>query len=122
MLEHLVEDLRRRQCGPQLLGNRGDRRLEHFLAPPGRGDRLADRPLLTPHERLAEARDVVQHSPRLVLLRIEPGEPEQPVPVVPGLHDVRVEPQPVPVRCRLELDLLDVEPEVVQSSAAARRA
>ena len=67
-----------------------------------------------PLERLAVARDVVQHPARLVLLRVEAGQPQQAMAVVARLDDVRVEPQPVAVRRRVELDLLDVEAELVQ--------
>ena len=99
---------------PELLGHGGDRRLEHLVAPARRGDRLRHRPPLAPLDRLAEARDVVQHPPRLVLLRVEARQPQQPVAVVARLDDVRVEPEPVAVGRRLDLDLLDVEAELVQ--------
>ena len=82
------------------------------------GDRLGQRAPAFLLERGAEARQVVEQPPGLVLLRVQAGEPVQPAPVVPGLDDARVEPQPVPVVAGDELDLLDVEAELVQTVQA----
>ena len=115
MLEHLVEDLRPRAAAAQsssgtaaTVGSNTSCRQRDATTDSGSGAlRLA-------LERLAVARDVVQHPPRLVLLRVETRQPQQAVAVVARLDDVRVEAQPVAARRRDELDLLDVEAELVQ--------
>ncbi len=115
VLEHLVEHFRRRQPALEPLGHCGDRRLEHLLTPLGGDRRLCERPACLALALFAVAGDVVEHAARLVLLRVEPGEAEQAVAVVPGLDDVRVEREPVAAVGRVERDLLDVEPELVEA-------
>ena len=91
VLEHLVEQLGGRQSSLQVVGHRGHGRFEDLL-PPFRGDhRLGELAVLAPLLGLAVARDVVQHPARLPLLRVEAGQAQQPVPVVPRLDHVRVE-------------------------------
>ena len=77
-------------------------------------DRLGHRPAALPVELGAEAREVVEQPPRLVLLRHQAGQRVQAPPVVARLDDARVEPQAVAVLARDELELLDVEAELVQ--------
>jgi hypothetical protein len=74
VLEHLVEHLRRGQAPPHVLGHRRDRRLEDLIAPAGRDDRLRHLALLGALDVVAVARDVVEHPPGLVLLRVEAGQ------------------------------------------------
>ena len=69
-------------------------------------------------EPRAVARQVVEQDARLVLLRVEPGEPQQPSPVVARLDDLRMQQQAHLVARRDELDLLDVEAELVQPAQA----
>jgi hypothetical protein len=77
------------------------------------GDRLGHRAAAFALEPGTEAREVVQEPPRLVLLRVQPGERVQAAAVVAGLDDARVQPEPVAVVAGDELELLDVEAEVV---------
>ncbi len=118
VLEHLMEYLGRGQPALEPLGHGRDGRLEDLL-PPFRGDRrLRERAPGLALACLSVARDVVEHATRLVLLRVEACEPQQLVPVVAGLDDVRVERDPVAAVGRLEGDLLDVEAELVQAVEA----
>jgi hypothetical protein len=64
------------------------------------------------------ARDVVQQAARLVLLRHEAGEMEQPAPMMARLDDSRLQPQPVAGWLADDLDLLRVEAELVQPAQA----
>ena len=60
--------------------------------------------------------------PRLVLLGVEAGQPEQAMAVMARLDDLRIEAQAIAAAAsRHQLDLLDVEAELVQPLAAARR-
>ena len=115
VLERLVEDLGRVALPPELGGDRGDRRLEDLREPAVDRDRLGDGALAGAVELRPVAREVVQQPARLVLLRHQAGERVQPPPVVAGLDDARVQPQPVAVLARDELELVDVEAELVQA-------
>ncbi len=119
MLEHLVEHLGRRAAGSAArpgtaatVGSNTSCRQRDATTDSDSGR------FCLPLERLAVARDVVQHPPGLVLLRVEPGQPQQAVAVMARLDDVRVEAQAVALRRRDELDLLDVEAELVQPAQA----
>ena len=114
MLERLVEDLGRVALAPQLGGNRGDGGLEHLGEPAVHGDRLGHGTALLAVELGAVAGEVVEEAACLVLLRVQSGERVQPPPVMARLDDARVEPQPIAVVARDELELLDVEAELVQ--------
>ena len=114
VLERLVEDLGRLALAPELARDRRDRGLEDLREPAVDGDRLRHGPAAPAVELGAEAREVVEESPRLVLLRVQPGERVQPAPVVARLDDARVQAQPVAVVACDELELVDVEAELVQ--------
>ena len=116
VLEHLVEDLGGLALAPELGRHRGDRRLEDLGEPAVHGDRLGHRPAALAVELGAEAREVVEQPPRLVLLRHQAGQRVQPPPVVARLDDARVQPQAVAVVAGDELELLDVEAELVQAA------
>src|SRR4051794_21085694 len=116
MLEQLVIQLGRLALSAQLGRDPGDRRLEHVVQPPagegGGGDRL-----LTPLRELGpETVEVVEQSPRLVLLRAKASQLQQPAPVMPGLQYVRLQTQPVSLIGPLQLDLAGVEAELVQAA------
>ena len=115
MLEHLVEHLGRRQPALEPFGHRGDRRLEDLLPPLGGDRRLREGPARLALALFPVAGDVVEHAARLILLRVEAGETKQAVAVMPRLDDVRVEREPVAAVGRVERDLLDVEPELVEA-------
>ena len=115
MLEHLVEHLGRRQPALEPFGHRGDRRLEHLLPPLGGDRRLREGPARLALALFPVAGDVVEHAARLILLRVEAGETKQAVAVMPRLDDVGVEREPVAAVGRVERDLLDVEPELVEA-------
>src|SRR5205807_866420 len=51
-----------------------------------------------------------------VLLCVEPRQMQEPPPVMARLDDLRVEDEPHLVAARHELDLVDVEPELVQAA------
>ena len=114
MLERLVEDLGGVPLPPQLAGDRGHRGLEDLGEPAVHGHGLGDGPTAGTVELGAVAREVVEQAARLVLLRRQARQRVQPPPVVAGLDDARVQPQPVAVLAGDELELVDVEAELVQ--------
>src|SRR6185437_9257254 len=116
VLENLVEDLRRRPLRPQLGRHGGDRRLEDLAQPASGGGRVGDGSLTRALEVCLVPRQIVEQPSRLVLLRVEAGQVEEPPPVVPRLDDLRVKSQPDFAAVADELDLLDVEAELVEAT------
>src|SRR6185437_8860323 len=102
----------------QLRRDGGDRRLEDLAEPAARSGGFGHRRAAGAVEPRAVAGQVVEQPPRLILLRMEAGQVEEPSPVVAGLDDLRVEHEPHFAVARYELDFLDVEPELVQPAQA----
>src|SRR5215212_695724 len=95
VLEDLVEELSRLELPAQVARHVEQGRLEDLLAPAVRRQALGERAPLLLLERRPVARDVVQQPPCLVLLRPETREVLQPPAVVPRLHDLWRQAQPV---------------------------
>jgi hypothetical protein len=74
VLEQLVEDLGGGALAQKLLGNQRDRGLEHLAQPAAGSGAVGDRRLRRAVQLRAVRGNVVEQPPRLVLLRVEPGE------------------------------------------------
>src|SRR5581483_12480579 len=98
----------------QLQRHEGNRLLEDLGEPAVRDDGLRERSPLLALEVRAEAPEVVQQAPRLVLLDVKPGQREQAPLMVTGLDDMRRQTQPELAVDADQLDLLHVEPQGVQ--------
>jgi hypothetical protein len=118
VLEDLVEDLRRRQPAPQPERDRLHHRVVDLLQPAVRGDRLRHRAVALLLEVAPEAGDVVQQPAGLVLVGADAGLPEQLGAVLPGLGHLGPDPQLAAVRGADQLELVGVEPEVVEPAQA----
>ena len=116
MLEHLVEDLRRRQSADQVFRGGRDHRLVDLGAPAVAGQRVRDGLALLLLEPCAEAEEIVDQPTCLVLLCLEAGQPEQLVTVMAGLRDAGRDPKPGALVGRDQLDLVHVEPELVEAT------
>jgi hypothetical protein len=113
VLEHLVEDLGRLELAALVLGHRPHDRLEDLAHPAVRG--ATPRRRLRDRQRRAVGVEVVEQAPGLVLLDVEPGEPDQPPGVVAGVDDLRLDPDRGSAAGSVDdRQLGDVEAEVVE--------
>ena len=78
------EELRRLQLAAQVRRHRPDHRLEDLGQPAVRGELLVGQVALGP-----VGVEVVEQPPGLVLLGVQPGQPQQPAGVVAGVDDLR---------------------------------
>ena len=69
----------------------------------------------------AEGVEVVEQAPGLVLLDVEPGQPQQPSLMVAGVDDLRLDPDGGAVPVGDDVELVDVETEVVEPRDARAR-
>jgi len=120
VLQYLVEDLRRREPAPQLVRYRRQHGVVDLLEPPVRRNGLRHRPAALLLLVAAEAGDVVEQPPGLILVRADPGLPEQLGAVLPRLGHLGPYPQFVAVRRADQLQLVGVEPEVVEPAQPLR--
>jgi hypothetical protein len=114
VLEDLVEHLGGGQPVRQLPRHHGQHLVEDLGAPAVRGHRLRERSALLLLQVTAEGDDVVEHPAGLVLGRPQSGPGEQLVPVPAALGDLGVHAQPGARLRRDQLQLVDVEPQLVQ--------
>ena len=111
MHQHLVEDLRLLELAAQLARDRAHHRVEHLGQPRVRRDLL-----VRVRQRVVggEGVEVVEQPPRLVLLDVQAGQPQQPPRVVAGVDDLGLDLHAVAVDVGLHLELGDVEPQLVE--------
>jgi hypothetical protein len=114
VLEDLVEDLRRCQPAAQRERDRLHDRVVDLLEPAVRGDRLRHRGVALLLQVAAEAGDVVEQPAGLMLVGADAGLPEQLRAVLPRLGDLGPNPQLAALGRADQLQLVGVEPEVVE--------
>ncbi len=107
-------ELGRLALAPELGRDRGDRRLEDVVQPTA-GESCGGYSPLAPRRQLgAEAFEVVEQPPRLVLLREQARELQETAPVMPRLEHLRPHTQSVALVASEQVDLAGVEAELLQ--------
>ena len=113
MLEHLVEDLRGLELAPQGLRHLAHHGLEHLGDPAVRRDLLV---LGGDAQRGPERVEVVEQPSGLVLLHVQPGQPQQPPAVVARVDHLGPHPHVGAVGLGHHLELRHVEAQLVEGA------